>query len=90
MTIVEFIFLMIAWHILGLLIISVISEFTDVSFSSPAEVIKFVNPSFVYKPSCVNWFGAILLTVLYSLMIPILTACYWFYKLCTVGRKTME
>jgi hypothetical protein len=35
----------------------------------------------------INWFGVILLTFLLNVICPGLAVCYWFWKLCTVGRK---
>jgi hypothetical protein len=35
----------------------------------------------------VNWFGAIVLSLVYTALCPIGALIYWFYKLCTVGRK---
>ena len=46
-----------------------------------------LNPIYIYKRRNVNWFGAILLTIFGSLLCPIATVGYWFYKLCTVGRR---
>lgn len=34
-----------------------------------------------------NWFGVILFTFLLNVICPGLSVCYWFWKLCTVGRK---
>ena len=47
------------------------------------------NPYWVYKKyhQGVNWFGAIVLSLLYTALCPIGAVCYWFYKLCTVGRR---
>lgn len=52
-----------------------------------SEGLEFVNPIFVYKHNRVNWFGAIVVSIVYGLICPVATAGYWFYKLCTVGRK---
>ena len=48
---------------------------------------EFVNPFHIYKYARVNWFGAIVLALIYSAICPVGAAIYWFYKLCTVGRK---
>lgn len=52
-----------------------------------AEGFEFVNPVFIYKHCRVNVFGAIILALLMSLICPLGTVGYWFYKLCTIGRK---
>ena len=48
---------------------------------------NFINPIDVYRLNKVNVFGCILLTILGNIMFPYYAICYWFYKLCTVGRK---
>lgn len=48
---------------------------------------QFVNPIWIYRHYGVNVFGAIILTILFNLICPIGSICYWFYKLCTVGRR---
>ena len=48
----------------------------------------YLNPLFLYDHhSKLNWFGVICLALLYNLLCPLITIPYWFYKLCTVGRK---
>lgn len=34
-----------------------------------------------------NWFGVILFTLIINIISPVISVCYWFWKLCTVGRK---
>ena len=52
------------------------------------DSIEFCNPRVVYKYNKhVNWFGALVLSLLYSVLSPLGTTIYWFYKLCTIGRK---
>lgn len=47
-----------------------------------------VNPFVVYKYCTdVNGFGAIVIATFFTLICPIGALIYWFYKLCTVGRK---
>lgn len=49
---------------------------------------RYLNPFFLYKyHSKLNWFGVICIALLYNLLCPLITIAYWFYKLCTVGRK---
>ena len=48
----------------------------------------YLNPLFVYDYYYnLNWFGVICLTLFYNLVCPLVTVIYWFYKLCTVGRR---
>lgn len=49
---------------------------------------ELCNPYWVhYYHSSVNWFGAVILSLLYTAFCPICALIYWLYKLCTVGRK---
>ncbi len=52
-----------------------------------SEGLEYVNPVWIYKRYCVNYFGAAVLCILYNLISPIGSICYWIYKLCTVGRR---
>ena len=48
---------------------------------------RLFNPKVIYKNIKVNWFGAYFLaTVAFICMTPA-AIIYWFYKLCTVGRR---
>ena len=47
---------------------------------------ELCNPYWAYRYHKVNWFGALMLSLLYTVLCPIGAVCYWFYKLCTVGR----
>ena len=48
---------------------------------------SFVNPFVIYENIKVNWFGAVLLTILANVCLPVCAIPYWIYKLSTVGRK---
>lgn len=65
------------WSFLGILWLSI--------FNPPfkAKGFEFVNPIYIYKNSSVNIFGAFVLMIFMSLICPIGTIIYWFYKLCT-------
>ena len=45
------------------------------------------NPRFAYETYRVNWFGAIMISLLYTLLFPLGAIMYWFWQLCTVGRE---
>ena len=71
-----------AWTMVGAGICAAIGE------KSRADGWELCNPYWVYQYNKdVNWFGAIFLALLYSLACPLGAICYWFYKLCTVGRN---
>lgn len=48
---------------------------------------SFINPLVIYDAISVNWFGAILIAAFLHILLPVVAVLYWFYKLCTVGRK---
>ena len=75
------------------LIYSVGTFFTNlfistVSFENGDFVgLQWINPVVIYDNVSVNWFGCIVLTVLAHIAAGPWVVFYWFYKLCTVGRK---
>ena len=55
---------------------------------SPFGSFEYLNPLFLYYyHSDLNWFGVICLTLIYNLICPLITIVYWFFKLCTIGRR---
>ena len=75
------IFCALAWRLCGtlfLVIVGVLDKFDDYSF---------LNPIKIYKTYHVNYFGAALICIVYNFLCPIGSIGYWFYKLCTFGRK---
>ena len=49
--------------------------------------LQWINPIVIYNNVPVNWFGCIVLTILAHIAAGPWVIFYWFYKLCTVGRK---
>lgn len=49
--------------------------------------LQWVNPIVIYDNVPVNWFGCIVLTILAHIAAGPWVVFYWFYKLCTIGRK---
>ena len=45
------------------------------------------NPIRVYKEYKVNWFGCVMLVLLAHILFLPIAIIYWFYKLCTCGRR---
>lgn len=75
------IFYLMVWSLGGAIFLGiggVLSEFDNFSF---------MNPIKIYKTYKVNYFGAAIICIIYNLLCPIGSIGYWFYKLCTVGRK---
>ena len=75
------IFCLMVWSLGGAIILGllgVVDKFDDFSY---------VNPIKIYKIYRVNYLGAALICIIYNLLCPIGSIGYWFYKLCTFGRK---
>ena len=77
------------WSIVGGIfgIIPILCTCKSCGAIGQSEGLEFVNPIFIYKHNRVNWFGAIVVSIVYGFICPAATVGYWFYKLCTVGRK---
>lgn len=78
--------LMFLWNAIGFFILCVVAIECS-SVLSRAKGLEFVNPCWIYKNYRVNYFGTMVVSLIYNLVCPIASICYWFYKLCTVGRK---
>ena len=68
----------IAINIIGLFDISV--------FSTYGANFSFVNPIVIYNKTKLNWFGVAVLTVIFNILLPVISIPYWIYKIFTVGR----
>ena len=83
--------ILVLWNVIGFFIwvaMQIITLDSDLTGAvGMSEGFEFINPLFVYKHNKVNWFGALVLALFYSMLCPIGTLCYWFYKICTIGRK---
>lgn len=83
----------IIWNILGLGIITFIIAcnqspyYRNQNLYGQANGFEIVNPKFVYQHTKVNWFGATFLALINTVLCPIGAMIYWFYKICTIGRK---
>lgn len=59
-----------------------------VLFNTSIEVMETgFNPIQVYRKYKVNWFGCTLLVILAHSSFLIVAIVFWFYKLCTCGRR---
>lgn len=72
-----------------IIIIVVIAKAIDfVILINECDDFSFLNPICNYKKwKSLNWFGVAILTLALNIFHPIFSVGYWFYKLCTVGRK---
>ena len=69
------------WNVIGIFLLG--------TTSFPCETLSLwrLNPIEIYDYYKVNYFGCFWVTLGFNLLCPITSFCYWFYKLCTVGRK---
>ena len=68
----------------GLINMSIMAAYLD---NGDIVGLQWVNPIVIYNNVPVNWFGCIVLTILAHITAGPWVIVYWFYKLCTVGRK---
>lgn len=78
MNIGAYISIFIEWNVVGFII--ALMSMDSIGF-------EYVNPCWIYHRYHVNYFGAALLFIVFNLLCPIASFCYWFYKICTVGRR---
>ncbi len=69
------------WNISGLIILINWSGRSSLSLSHILIPIK------LYKHYKINYFGCFWVTLFVNLLCPLFTIGFWFYKLCTIGRK---
>lgn len=50
----------------------------------------FFMPTYIYKHCRVNYFGTLMLCLFVNALCPVWSFGFWFYKLCTVGRKELD
>ena len=77
--------IVVLWNYIGLVIL-LLNKNRPEGAISMADGWEFVNPIHIHKYNHVNWFGALVVAIIYNALCPIGAVIYWFYKLCTVGR----
>jgi hypothetical protein len=77
------IFILFIWNLLGSLGVGMIID----SIFLEGNMWDIMNPYRVRQNSKVNWFGAVIVSLLCTVLCPVWALCYWFYFLCTIGRK---
>ena len=71
-----FVFTAICWNFIGFMMALCLGNWYE------------INPKEIWRQyDNINIFGCIVLTIVLNLVCPIVSVCYWFYKLCTVGRR---
>ena len=49
--------------------------------------LTFLQPDIIYHNTKLNYFGVGVVCLVLNLFYLPMALCYWFYKLCTVGRR---
>lgn len=49
--------------------------------------LTFLQPDVIYHNTKLNYFGVGVVCLALNLFFLPMALCYWFYKLCTVGRR---
>ena len=84
MIIIAIIFSIVLYHFYGLGVCAIL--FNTTKLVSKATGIEIVNPLWIKNNSRrLNWFGAVLVSICFTLLIPLPAVGYWIYKICTVG-----
>lgn len=74
--------------ILGFIILSIMEFSWIIDFYEGDFTLEFLNPIRNYDTwDNMNWFGVIIFTIIMNVLFPLYSVCYWFWKLCTVGRR---
>ena len=74
------------WSVFGFLIFVTLFKDTKIDIDG----LDWLTPKWIYHNYNVNWFGTICLMLFFNLLCPFMSIGFWFYKLCTVGRKVEE
>lgn len=88
---------MLWWQWLGIIVIEsfaglmitgvIMASSNNYSAFKHLEGFEYMNPKWWHKNFPLNSFGVIVCTITFTALCPIGAVGYWFYKLCTVGRK---
>ena len=75
------------WQAAGFLTLITLAFAFNVEFISNCPNCDFFMPTYIYKHCRVNYFGTLMLCLFVNSICPAWSFVFWFYKLCTVGRK---
>ena len=76
------------WFIIKfIIIISIVIQFVMLISATDFNFDELFNPITIYKEHKVNYFGTLLITLFSNCFLFIYAICFWFCKLCTIGRK---
>lgn len=71
----------IAW-VIAMVIVAFLIEYNWVYAG-----LTFLQPDVIYHNTKLNYFGVGVVCLALNLFFLPMALCYWFYKLCTVGRR---
>ena len=75
----------------GIIATYLTSHFISLIALTHDDYFAVFNPIRNYKTwTSMNWFGVILGTIVLHVLLPVYAIGYWFYKLCTFGRKNSK
>lgn len=78
----------VVWQVVGALSLLFLGATVKNGFFHQFQGWEFVNPYWCYKFNTnVNIIGALMLALMFTAICPAGAVCYWFYKLCTFGRR---
>ena len=76
------------WYItIGFVFWNLVGAVTLEYILNATKITELFNPRYLYERYKVNYFGCAMLTLLTHILCPLGAFCYWFYVICTVGRK---
>jgi hypothetical protein len=80
---------MIGYIIAGTVILTAIDMVVMIVFTWAwtCDGLNFLQPNIIYHNTKLNYFGTGVVFLALNLFFLPMALCYWFYKLCTVGRR---
>lgn len=58
-----------------------------INYNWVCEGLAFLQPDVIYHNTKLNYFGVGMMCLVLNLFFLPIALCYWFYKLCTIGRR---
>ena len=69
------------WFVIDMIVMVMIN------FAWICDGLNFLRPDIIYHNTKLNYFGVGVVCLALNLFYLPMALCYWFYKLCTVGRR---
>lgn len=58
-----------------------------INYNWVCGALTFLQPDVIYHNTKLNYFGVGVVCLALNLFFLPMALCYWFYKLCTIGRR---